>query len=35
MKKTGDILKEFCGEGFNPEYYTEYLERKFTELYGV
>lgn len=35
VKKTGDILKEFCGEGFNPEYYTEYLERKFTELYGV
>ena len=35
VKKTGDILREFCGEDFNPEYYTAYLEKKFTELYGV
>ena len=35
VKKTGDILEEFCGEGFNPGYYTEYLEEKFAGLYGV
>ena len=34
LKKPGDLFREVCGE-FDPKYYTDYLEKKFGQLYGV
>lgn len=34
-KKTQEILKDTVGEGFNPDYYIEYLTDKFTKLYEI
>ena len=34
LKKPGDLFREVCGE-FDPKYYTDYLEKKFSRLYGV
>lgn len=33
-KKPGALFREVCGE-FDPKYYTDYLEQKFSKLYGV
>ena len=32
--KPGDLLKSVFGE-FDPKYYTDYLTRKYTELYNL
>ena len=32
--KPGELLKAVCGE-FDPKYYTDYLTRKYTELYNL
>lgn len=34
-KTTQELLKETTGETFNPEYYIEYLTKKYTELYEL
>ena len=34
-KTTQEMLKETTGEGFNPDYYIEYLTKKYTELYEL
>ena len=34
-KKTQEILKDTVGEGFNPDYYIQYLTDKFTKLYEL
>lgn len=30
-----DLIEQACGEPFDPTYYTRYLERKFSALYGL
>lgn len=35
VKKSRELLKDVTGEEFNPQYYIDYLTRKFTELYGL
>ncbi|MBR5721068.1 MAG: carboxypeptidase M32, partial [Clostridia bacterium] len=35
LKKPQDILKDVFGEQFDPIIYTEYLENKYTDLYGL
>ena len=30
-----DLLEKCCGAPFDPSYYTDYLEKKYTELYGL
>ena len=35
LKKPQDILKDVFGEQFDPFIYTEYLEKKYTDLYGL
>lgn len=32
-KTTGEILEEMMGEGFNPQYYIDYLKEKYETLY--
>jgi len=32
-KTTNELLKDMMGEGFNPQYYVEYLKEKYTGLY--
>ena len=34
FKKPGVLFEEACGK-FDPSYYTDYLTKKFTELYGL
>ena len=34
-KTTQEMLKETTGEEFNPDYYVEYLTKKYTELYEL
>jgi len=34
-KTSQELLKETTGEGFNPDYYIEYLTKKYTELYEL
>ena len=34
-KTTQEMLKETTGEGFNPDYYIEYLTKKYSELYEL
>ena len=33
--KPGDLLEQALGEPFDPTVYTDYLEAKFSELYGL
>ena len=35
MKDSREILKDMTGEDFNPQYYVEYLEKKYRRLYAV
>ncbi len=35
MVEPGELLARATGEAFNPAYYAEYLEGKFTRLYGL
>ena len=30
-----DLVEQACGEPFDPTYYTRYLQRKFSALYGL
>ena len=30
-----DLLEKCCGAPFDPSYYTDYLEKKYSELYGL
>lgn len=30
-----ELIQRVCGEPFNPKYYTDYLTRKMTEVYGL
>lgn len=30
-----ELIQNCCGEPFNPTYYTDYLEKKFAEIYGL
>ena len=34
FKKPGELFREVCGE-FDPGFYTDYLTRKYTALYGL
>ncbi len=34
-KKTMELLKDTTGEGFNPDYYIEYLTKKYSKLYEL
>jgi len=34
-KNTNEILKDLCGEEFNPDYYIRYLKEKYTRLYAL
>lgn len=34
-KNTQELLMDMTGEGFNPNYYIQYLTEKFTKLYGL
>ena len=34
FKKPGDLFRSVCGE-FDASYYTDYLTKKYTELYGL
>lgn len=34
-KNTNQILKDVCGEDFNPDYYVKYLREKYTKLYNL
>lgn len=34
-KDAREMLKDLTGEEFNPDYYIEYLETKFREVYGI
>lgn len=33
-KDTEEILVDMMGEGFNPQYYIDYLKEKYTKIYG-
>jgi carboxypeptidase Taq len=35
LKKPGDLLRDALGEEFDPTYYTDYLEKKYSELYSL
>ena len=35
LKKSNDLLRDALGEEFDPSYYTNYLEKKYGELYGL
>ena len=30
-----ELLERALGEPFDPKYFTDYLEKKFTEIYGL
>ena len=34
FKKPGELFREICGE-FDAKYYTDYLTKKYSELYGL
>ena len=34
FRKPGALFREVCGE-FDPKYYTDYLTKKYTALYGL
>ena len=35
MMKPGELLKNALGTEFDPTYYTDYLEKKYSEIYGL
>ena len=35
LYKPGELLESALGEPFDPSYFTDYLEKKYTELYGI
>ena len=35
LKKSNELLEAALGEPFDPKYYTEYLEKKYCEIYGL
>jgi carboxypeptidase Taq len=35
LKNTKQILKDVCGEDFNPDYYVSYLKEKYSNLYDL
>ena len=35
LKKSNDLLESALGEPFDPTVYTDYLEKKYSELYGI
>ena len=35
LYKPGELLERALGEPFDPSYCTDYLEKKYTELYGL
>ena len=35
LKNPGDLLREALGEEFDPTYYTNYLEEKYSKIYGL
>jgi carboxypeptidase Taq len=35
LKGSSQLLREAMGEEFDPKYYTEYLEKKYSEIYGL
>ena len=35
LKKSNDLLESALGEPFDPTVYTDYLEKKYCELYGI
>lgn len=35
VKKSRELLREVTGEDFNPQYYIDYLTKKFTEIYEL
>lgn len=35
MMKPGELLENALGESFDPSYYTDYLEEKYSDIYGL
>ena len=35
LKGSSTLLRDALGEEFDPKYYTEYLEEKYSEIYGL
>ena len=35
LKAPGDLLREALGEEFDPSYYTDYLEEKYSKIYSL
>ena len=35
LKEPGELLENALGEKFDPHYYTDYLEKKYTKIYGI
>ncbi len=35
LKNPGDLLRDALGEEFDPTYYTDYLEEKYSRIYGL
>lgn len=35
LKKPAELLRNCCGEDFDPNYYVDYLTEKFTKLYNL
>jgi carboxypeptidase Taq len=35
LKGSSTLLRDALGEEFDPTYYTDYLEKKYSEIYGI
>jgi len=35
LKKPAELIENACGAPFDPAYYTEYLTKKYSEIYGL
>ena len=35
LLEPAEVVKNACGGEFDGKYYTEYLKKKFTEIYGL
>ncbi|MDO4544242.1 MAG: carboxypeptidase M32 [Clostridia bacterium] len=35
LKKPGELIEQACGKPFDPQYYIDYLTKKFTEVYKL
>ena len=35
MKKPAELIENACGAPFDPTYYTDYLTKKYSEIYGL